>query len=156
MKRFIIIPLIIGLISIIACGAPETVTPAPEETQPPPTEPAPITEPEPTPEPEKKLEPQTISQWEGTGIKTTEPFTIDYAPWCVVWTHVPEMIDGESMGILQIMVYDIGNPDFPITWAANSMTEEGDTSYIYQVGTFYLTINAANTYWIVAVMAMVE
>ena len=57
------------------------------------------------------------------------------------------------MGILQVMVYETSNPNLPITLAANSMKKESGSSYVYQNGEFYLTMNAANTNWTVKVMA---
>ena len=115
--------------------------------------PAPATE-EPLPTPAKQAEPKLIKEWTGNGIKTTEPFTIISRPWVISWANNPELFDGQSMGILQIMVYSTENPDFPVTIAVNSMEKGSDTSYVYETGTFYLTINAANTQWAVQVWAV--
>jgi len=137
MKRILLPILVMGIFLVSACGAPTT---------------APSTE-TPTPAPAKQDEPQLIKEWTGTGIKTTEPFTINSKPWVISWANNPEIIGGQSMGILQIMVYNTKNPDIPITLAANSMERESDTSYVYETGTFYLTINAGNTQWAVQVWA---
>jgi hypothetical protein len=101
-------------------------------------------------------EPQIIKSWSGTGIKTTEPFTITLTPWAIGWAHEPETMNGQSLGLFQIYVYNVKNPNIPVAIAANSISEEQDISYIYQAGTFYLTINAANTIWAVTVGAMVK
>jgi len=92
-----------------------------------------------------------VNCWNGDGIKTTEPFTINEQPWFVNWTSNPQIIDGQSMGLLQIMVYETDQPTIPITLAANTQEQGTDTSYIYQTGTFFLTMNAANTEWQVCV-----
>ncbi|MDO9579703.1 MAG: hypothetical protein Q7J06_03920 [Bacteroidales bacterium] len=124
MKRILLPILVIGVVLLGGCGAPS-------ET--------------PSPTPTTQAEPQLIKEWRGTGIKTTEPFTINSKPWVISWANNPTLIDGQSMGILQIMVYNTKNPDIPTALAANSMEKGSDTSYIYETGTFYLTINAANT-----------
>lgn len=137
MKQILIPILLMEILLLSACAAPAT---------------APTTE-TPSPTPTKQAEPQLIKEWEGTGIKTTEPFTINNKPWVISWANNPKVIDSQSMGILQIMVYSIKTPDFPITLAANTMERSSDNSYIYETGTFYLTINAANTQWAVQVWA---
>lgn len=114
----------------------------------PPAEPQPAPRPVPEVEPEK-LEWTLVQSWKGTGIKTTEPFTINNQPWSINWASKPEIIGGESMGVLQIFVYSIEEPDIPITLAANTMEEATDISFVYERGTFFLTINAANTNWAV-------
>ena len=105
------------------------------------------------PLPSQEVQQRIIKEWSGNGIKTTEPFTIENKPWAITWAHEPKMIDGQSMGIFQIMVYRVSEPDFPITLAANSMERGADSSYIYETGQFFLTMNAANTNWKVQVIA---
>ena len=126
------------------------VAPTPSTPVPAPT-PAPTSTP--APEPTKQAELQVVKEWTGNGIKTTETFTISGAPWVISWSNNPQIMGGESVGMLQIMVYDTENPDFPITLAANTNEKGSATSYIYETGTFYLTINAANTEWTVEVLA---
>jgi len=92
-----------------------------------------------------------IKDWKGNGIKTTEPFTIHRQPWNIVWVNTPEIMDGESMGILQIMIYRTNEPDVPVSIAANVQQAGMDTSFIYDTGDFFLVINAANTQWEVTV-----
>jgi len=94
-----------------------------------------------------------INNWSGTGIKTTESFSISKSPWNIVWTNNPETYEGQSVGTLQIMVYSTEVPDIPIAFAANTQKEETDITYIYETGTFYLTVLAANTDWEVSVFA---
>ena len=108
-------------------------------------------EPTPTSTPTPTKEPEVIKEWSGTGVKTTEPFTITNKPWQINWSHNPLIMDGQSMGILQIYVYSTSD-DMLIALAANSMQSESDTSYVYDTGTFYLTINAVNTDWNVKVL----
>ena len=152
MKRILLSILLIGILLMSACGAPTAEAPAPVPAPAPAETPSPA--PEPVPTPPKQAEPQLIKEWSGTGIKTTEPFTINSKPWAISWANNPTLIGGESMGILQIMVYNIKNPDIPVTLAANTMEKGSDTSYIYETGTFYLTVNAANTQWTVQVWAI--
>ena len=127
MKRLSLSILVLGVLLLSACGASSTPT--------------------------KQVELQLIKEWSGTGIKTTEPFTITSKPWAISWANNPKVIGGQSMGILQIMVYNTKNPDLLVALAANSMERGSDSSYIYDTGTFYLTINAANTQWTVQVWA---
>jgi hypothetical protein len=94
-----------------------------------------------------------LKQWSGNGIKTTEPFSIPNKPWSIKWSSNPVILNGQSAGMLQIMVYDTKNPNLPVTLAANTNVQSSDTSYVYQSGEFYLTINAANTDWKVEVWA---
>jgi len=147
MRRILLILIPIMLtVMLIGCGEtmPSPAVPAEEQI--------PLT-PEPEKSPPQQIEPQVIKEWSGTGIKTTEPFTIKEQPWIIQWEHEPVIMEGQSMGILQIMVYETKNPDIPITLAANSMEKGSDISYIYETGEFYLTINAANTNWSVKVLA---
>jgi hypothetical protein len=132
MKRILLPILVIELLLLGACGTPS-------ET--------------PSPTPTTQAELQLIKEWTGTGIKTTEPFTINSKPWAISWANNPTLIGGQSMGILQIMVYNTRNPNILASLAANSTERGSDTSYVYETGTFYLTINAANTQWVVQVWA---
>jgi len=82
----------------------------------------------------------------------TEPFTIESGPWIVEWKHVPARLKGNSIGSLQIVVWDVEKPNAPAEIAANSVEEESGTTRINETGTFYLMINATNTRWAVRVM----
>ena len=123
-----------------------TTQPTPAPTTPMPT---PITEPK---QEEQKPDLILIKSWSGSGIKTTEPFTMSKEPWVIVWSNKREIMEGYSIGLLQIYVYNTDNPDLPISLAANTQEETLDTSYVYKTGTFYLMINAANTEWEVTVL----
>jgi len=86
-----------------------------------------------------------VASWKGSGMKTTEPFTILRSPWVISWAHKVS----EYGGVLQIFVYKSdGNL---VSLAANTMQSGSDVSYVYDTGTFYLNINAANTNWAVDV-----
>jgi len=131
-------------VTITAPAPTVTITPAPATV----TTPIPTMTVTPTP-PATQL--TLFKEWSGTGIKTTEPFTIDSQPWKIEWSSDPVIMGGQSVGMLQIMVYDSANPNFPITLAANTSEKASDTSYIYRRGAFYLTVNAANTNWTVKI-----
>ena len=153
MKRTLLPILVIGVLLLSACvetNAP-TLVPMPAPVPAPAPAPAPV--PTPELEPAEQAKPQLVKEWTGNGIKTTEPFAIDSKPWVISWSSNPEVVDGQSVGMLQIMVYDTESPDFPLTLAANTGEKSSDISYIYETGTFYLTINAANTQWEVQVLA---
>ena len=125
MKRILLSILIIGVLLLSACAAPAS--------------------------PMTRVEPELILKWSGDSVKTTEPFTINNAPWVISWANNPKLYYGRSMGSLQIMVYNAKNPDVPIALAANLVERGSATSYIYETGTFYLDIVAANTKWAVHV-----
>jgi len=122
-----------------------TSTPSPFPTQTTAT-PSPST-PSPTQTPDLIL----VNSWSGSGMKTTEPFTIDKIPWNIVWSSNPKMNEGQSVGMLQVLVYNTNSPDVPVAIVANTMENTSDTSFVYETGEFYLTMNAANTSWEVTV-----
>jgi hypothetical protein len=62
------------------------------------------------------------------------------------------MMNGTSVGMLQVYVYNVNNTSLPVTIVANTSEQTSDDSYIYQRGTFYLTISGANTTWTVNVL----
>ena len=126
MKRILLSVLVIGILLLSACGAPSE-TPSPTSTT--------------------QAGPQLIKEWRGTGIKTTEPFTINTKPWVISWANNLDIPEGESTGYLQIMVYSIENPDSPIAVVVNTTETAANSSYVDIKGTFYLQINAGNTQW---------
>jgi len=95
----------------------------------------------------KKEEWGEIKSWEGTGAKKTETFDITSDQWRITWGNNGGQFGG---GILQVYVYRPGD-DLPVALAANTTEIGKDTSYVYEKGTFYLDINAANTNWTVKV-----
>jgi hypothetical protein len=95
--------------------------------------------------------PQLIKSWAGTGIKTTEEFTVNSKFWYIIWLNDPTMFQGLSLGTLQIMVYDANQPNSLLATAVNTNARGTNTSYLNQLGTFYLDINAENTSWSVRV-----
>jgi hypothetical protein len=153
MKKFLACLGLAFILLLIGCGQttgtppprtgnyPEEQTPIPTTSTPEESEIPIVTE------PEKEPELILIKSWSGTGIKTTEPFIIGNKPWAINWISDPEIIDEQSIGILQIMVYSVNEPDIPIAIIANTQEAGTDTSYIYEMGEFFLTVNAANTSW---------
>ena len=126
-----------GFDALLSSIRPDFAQPAtPAETQPPPTD--------------SKIE--KIKEWSGSDNMTTEIFTITEQPWAIGWANNPEVVSGTSIGYLQITVND-ASTGLPISVAANTMAPKADQSNVYQEGTFYLTINAANTQWAVQVWA---
>lgn len=116
------------------------VTKESRPTAPPTSEPTKEPSPEPAPAPKQWVE---VKSWQGSGIKKTEPFDIASDKWRI--TH-----SNTGGGILQIMVEKPGS-NMPADIAANTQNAGTDTSYIYQQGTFYLSINSANTNWTIKV-----
>lgn len=97
-------------------------------------------------------QPVSVANWSGSGIKTTDSFTITSSKWDIQWSSNPEMMNGTSVGMLQLYVYNINNTSLPVTIVANTSEQTSDDSYIYQHGTFYLIISGANTTWTVNVL----
>ena len=137
MKQILLSILVVGILLLGACGTPIS---------------APLTESAST----TQEQPQVVAEWAGIGPKTTEPFTIESAPWAIDWTHVPTTLKGKSIGTFQIMVYDTEEPGIPVAIATESVEKDSDISYIDEAGTFYLMINAANTRWTVRVLVVEE
>lgn len=89
--------------------------------------------------------PGLVASWRGSGIKTTEPFTITKSPWAIVWSSSP----GQYGGFLSISV-NKANGEM-ISLAANTTKAGSDTSYVYDTGVFHLEINSANTDWTIKI-----
>ena len=120
-----------------ACGAPTTASEAEEPST-------------------SQKQAQVIKEWVGVGAKTTEPFIVDSAPWTIDWTNVPTIINNQSLGLLQIMVYNVEKPEIPLAIVANSKLRESGAYPINEKGTFYMMINATNTRWAVKVRVVEE
>jgi len=82
--------------------------------------------------PQPKPEWSYVISWQGSGIKTTEPFTIRESMWRIKWQNLGS--------ILQVYVYRL-NGDL-VTLPVNTLERGEDISYIYEKGEFYLTISA--------------
>ncbi len=95
---------------------------------------------------------RVIGEWRGKGPLTTENFTVESGPWTIEWQHVPARLKGNSIGSLQIIVWDAAKPDTPVAIAATSVEEESGTYRMDEKGTFNLMINATNTVWRVRVL----
>ena len=88
-----------------------------------------------------------LAAWNGSGIKTTESFSVRGSEWRIKWKTSNEAFAGA--GLLQIMVYDSsGNL---VTLAANKLGVGSDVSYVRSRGKHHLTINSGNVDWEVAV-----
>lgn len=98
----------------------------------------------------KKLsEWQPIATWSGSGLKTTEPFTITGSPWRVSWKAKST---GEMLTLFQGCVRPIGGGVLDMVYFANSMSEGEDTSYVYLgPGEYYIEISAIGCSWAVTV-----
>ena len=131
MRRVLIISIILAAMLLSACGPATTPTPT--------------------------LTPLPI-EWGGvvgTGrTMTTERFTINRKPWAIQWMSNPQPhAQAEASSVFQIYVYDAKNPTIVMALAADTMEKGADTYYINETGTFYLNIDALNTYWEVTVSA---
>lgn len=82
--------------------------------------------------PKQKQEWTKIIAWQGSGVKTTEPFEITGSMWRINW---------ENLGsILQVYLYKTSGE--LVTLPVNTLEKGQDVSYIYEKGEFYLTISA--------------
>jgi len=102
-----------------------TATSTPSDTPVPPTVPPPTAAPT----------WHAITEWHGSGVKTTESFTVQTTEWRVRWLN-----KGSYLGIY---VYRNGELYYPMPVAANTTQKTEDASYVHESGTFYFTINGA-------------
>lgn len=77
----------------------------------------------------------TVKEWSGSGIKTTETFTIRDRQWRIHWT---------GSDLIQIFVYTESGDMAGL--AANVVNGGSDVSYQRGAGDYYLTINASGTW----------
>jgi hypothetical protein len=84
-----------------------------------------------------------VKEWSGSGIKNTEDFTVGGDQWKVKWTNT-------AGGIMQIFVYKSSDKSL-VGLAANTQAAGPGESVQRGAGTYYLTINSANTNWTVTV-----
>lgn len=89
---------------------------------------------------QQKPEWSKVIDWQGSGIKNTEPFEIRGSMWRIKWQNLGS--------ILQIYVYRPGGG--LIALPVNTLEKGKDISYIYEKGEFYLTINAIEK-WIIEI-----
>ena len=88
-----------------------------------------------------------FTEWRGNGMKKTEPFTVNTAPWVVAWR-----LRGTDLGgLLSIWVKRADTGEL-VSLVANTTENGGDSSYIHETGQFYLDINAMGT-WAIQVFA---
>jgi len=97
---------------------------------------------------------EKVGSWKGNGKKNTEPFTITKTPWVIVWINNTlsnnEPKELSRMELFSISVCEVGN-EFSEMIVVDNASEFGDITYIYEKGTFYLSIYYANSNWIVEV-----
>ena len=93
-----------------------------------------------TPTPKEEPKKGLVKSWVGTGIKTTEAFSITSTPWKVSYSG--------GGGSLAIYVYNI-NGDLESVF--QSSDNKGDTSFVYKTGKFYLQITSMDK-WKVEVL----
>jgi len=99
---------------------------------------------------------EVIAQWAGMGSRTTEPFIIESDSWAIKWVHIPAVINEQTIGTFQVMVYNVDVPDMPVIIAVNSQERDADVFTVEGKGTFYLMINSANSRWLVRVLVTPE
>jgi hypothetical protein len=104
--------------------------------------------PTPMPEAARSLEWWKIKNWQGSGTKETESFSVNSREWRISWQTQNEPFAGA--GIFQIYVYNEGGEMLSV--AANKQGIGQDVSYVRaKPGRFYLQINSANVDWSVVV-----
>jgi hypothetical protein len=133
MRQSILLILAIAVLGLGGCGSPASEVEAPSEEG-----------------------GEVIAQWAGMGGKTTEPFIIDSDSWAIRWVHLPAVINEQTIGTFQIMVYNVDEPDMPVIIAADSQERETGVFTVEGKGTFYLMINSANSRWLVRVLVTPE
>jgi len=94
---------------------------------------------------------KTVERFEGEGQKNTKPFRIDEEMWAVVYDARSTMDTGAGH-IFQVYLKK-PQDDLFTEIVANATNDErfNDNSYIYEQGTFYLQVNAANSSWAIEV-----
>lgn len=94
---------------------------------------------------------QLVGQWSGTSITgtQTEPFTINSTPWKIVWQC--ETLPDAYITMFSVFPMDATNPDRLVMGAVMSDTNNSDTLYMYETGTFYLAISSIDMSWSVKV-----
>lgn len=88
-----------------------------------------------------------VKSWRGTGIKSTEPFTITGKQWRIIWSF--EDISGFDTD-LYVNVYKPGDPII-VDWAVSTTGTGSDVSYLYKSGQFYLRIASVSGNWKIAI-----
>ncbi len=88
---------------------------------------------------------QRIASWTGSGIKTTESFTVG-PEWKIVWSTQPGQYGAANF---QIYVSEAGT-GAPADVAANIIGAGSDESYVHHAGTYYLEMNSGQP-WAVEV-----
>lgn len=83
-------------------------------------------------------------RWQGTGDKSTPPFSVQQPGWCIRWA-----VRGEDLASIAVRVKDVETGRTVTT--ASSDGPGSDESYVYETGRFYLRILSANARWTVEI-----
>ena len=145
MKKILYLLSIGLMVTLLGCGSTtatkEMPIPAPATKV---TTPAPTPTPAPAPVEEKWV---AVKSWTGTGIKKTENFEITGSDWRVNWKS-----DGKNGNNSIFALSPYKKDGSPLAPLASTLGSGADVSYVHEgAGTYYLSINAANTSWTVSV-----
>jgi len=100
---------------------------------------------------DEETEWRTVERFEGEGQKNTRPFRIDEGMWAVVYDSKSTMGSGAGH-IFQVFLKKPQDDLFnEIVANATNKKRFNDNSYIYEQGTFYFQVNAANGEWVIEV-----
>ncbi len=87
---------------------------------------------------QKKKEWQKITEFSGSGTKSTETFRVTEDEWRIKYE-----VNGENIMVFSLFIYPKGESKKYVDIVVATETTN-DESYIYESGEFYLKINAAN------------
>lgn len=93
-----------------------------------------------------------VKSWEGTSLKSTEPFTITSSKWRIKWEC--SSISEEPAGqIFAIEADRPGGDGTEVEIAANVVNQKSakDVSYVYKSGEFFLKVINSNSRWKITV-----
>lgn len=139
MRRSVIAILVL-LVLVVGAGCATVPNTAPSTTPVPPPVVVPV---EKKPPVVKAKTWQTVIEFTGNGIKTTQKFTIASDEWMLTWATTPGSFEGNF-----IVYVNRGNGEM-VNVAANVMGKAADTSYFYAAGEFYLEIISTQPYSII-------
>lgn len=87
----------------------------------------------------------TVTAFEGEGIRSTHPITMNYSEWRVKWETEPTSRYGN---VFQIYLQK-PRQNYPVEVLANVSNQgnASDVTYVYEAGEFYFKVNSANVKW---------
>jgi hypothetical protein len=93
-----------------------------------------------------------VKSWEGTSLKSTEPFTITSSKWRIKW-ECSSISEEPSGQIFAIEADRPGGDGSEVEIAANVVNQKSakDVSYIYKSGEFFLKVINSNNRWKITV-----